>query len=55
MTLKLHRASRSIGFIKKALRNEVTPKFAEGKDDFINAIVIRNIQSGNMGRLNKNL
>ena len=43
MTLKLHRASRSIGFIKKALHNEVTPKFVKGKDDFINTIVIRNI------------
>ena len=43
ITLKLHRTSRSIGFIKKALHNEVTPKFAEGKYDFINTIVIRNI------------
>ena len=36
ITSKLHRTSRSIGFIKKALHNEVTPKFAEVKDNFIN-------------------
>ena len=36
ITSKLHRTSRSIGFIKKALHNEVTPKVAEIKDDFVN-------------------
>ena len=36
ITSKLHRTSRSIGFIKKALHNKVTPKFPEVKDDFIN-------------------
>ena len=36
ITSKLHRTSRSIGFIKKALHNEATPKFAEVKDDSVN-------------------
>ena len=36
ITSKLHRTSRSIAFIKKAFHNEVTPKFAEVKDNFIN-------------------
>ena len=36
ITSTLHRTSRSIAFIKKALHNEVTPKLAEVKDSFIN-------------------
>ena len=36
ITSKLHRTSGSIGFIKKALYNEVTPKFAQVKGNFIN-------------------
>ena len=36
ITSKLHRTSGSIGFIKKALHNEVTPKFAQVKGNFIN-------------------
>ena len=36
ITSKLHPTSRSIGFIKQALHNEVTPKFAEVKGNFIN-------------------
>ena len=31
ITSKLHRTAGSIGFIKKALHNEVTPKFAQVK------------------------
>ena len=36
ITLKLHRTSGSIGFIKKALHHEVTPTFAQVKGNFIN-------------------
>ena len=36
VTSKLHRTSESIGFIKKALHNEVTPKFAPVKGNVIN-------------------
>ena len=36
ITSKLHRTSGSIGFIKNALHNEVTPKFARVKGNFIN-------------------
>ena len=36
ITSKLHPTSRSIGFIKQALHNEVTPKFAQVKGNFIN-------------------
>ena len=36
ITSILHRTSGSIGFIKKALHNEVTPKFAQVKGNFIN-------------------
>ena len=36
ITSKLHRTARSIGFIKKALHHEVTPKFAQVKGNFIN-------------------
>ena len=36
MTSKLHRASGSISFIKKALHNEVSPKFAQVKGNFLN-------------------
>ena len=33
---KLHRSAGSIGFIKKALFNKVTPKFAQIRGNFIN-------------------
>ena len=33
---KLHRSVGSTGFIKKALFNEVTPKFAQVRGNFIN-------------------
>ena len=33
---KLHRSAGNIGFIKKALFNEVTPKFAQARGNFIN-------------------
>ena len=36
ITSKLHRTSGSIVFIKKALHNKVTPKFAQVKGNFIN-------------------
>ena len=36
ITSKLHRTSKSIDFIKKPLHNEVTPKFAQVKGNFIN-------------------
>ena len=36
ITSKLHRISGSIGFIKKAFHNEVKPKFAQVKGNFIN-------------------
>ena len=36
ITSKLHRASGSISFIKKALHSEVTSKFAQVKGNFIN-------------------
>ena len=36
ITSKLHRTAGSIGFIKKALHHEVTPKFAQVKGNFIN-------------------
>ena len=36
ITSKLHQTARSLGFIKKALHHEVTPKFAKVKGDFIN-------------------
>ena len=33
---KLHRSAASIGFTKKALFNEITPKFAQVRGNFIN-------------------
>ena len=36
ITSKLHRTAGSIGFIKKALHHEVTPKFTQVKGNFIN-------------------
>ena len=35
---KLHRSAGSIGFIKKALFNEVTPNFAQDRGNFISKI-----------------
>ena len=35
-TSKLHRIVESIGFIKKALHYEFTPKFAQVKGNFMN-------------------
>ena len=35
---KLHRSAGSIGFIKKALFNEVTPNFAQVRGNFISKI-----------------
>ena len=36
VTSKLQKKGASIGFIKKALHNQVTPKFASVKGQFIN-------------------
>ena len=36
VTSKLYHTSGSIGFIKKALHNKVTPKFTQVKGNFIN-------------------
>ena len=36
VTSKLHRTAGSIGFIKKALYNDITPKFAQVKGNFVN-------------------
>ena len=36
ITSKLHKTTPSIGFIKKALHNNVTPKFAQIKEQFVN-------------------
>ena len=33
---KLHRSAASIGFTKKALFKEITPKFAQVRGNFIN-------------------
>ena len=36
ITSKLHQTAQSIGFTKKALHNEVTPKLSQVKGNFIN-------------------
>ena len=36
VTSKLHRTAGSIGFMKKALHHDVTPKFGQVKGTFVN-------------------